>query len=133
MEQPASSAQPVNRTIPIAAFVLVVLGVVGSIVFDGGPSTTGGPTEPRARHGQDIYRKVCQECHNLDPKLDGVGGTVPGPAIADSSLELLQARVLRKEYPTGYKPKRDTQLMPPRPELELEIPALHAFLVWSRQ
>ena len=49
------------------------------------------------------------------------------------SLELVEGRVLRGEYPAGYKPKRDTKLMPPRTDLAAEIPALHAFLVWSRQ
>ena len=58
---------------------------------------------------------------------------MPAPSIADASLELLTGRVLRKEYPAGYKPKRDTQLMTAFPDLAPEIPALHAFLTWSRQ
>jgi mono/diheme cytochrome c family protein len=127
------SAPSVSRVIPIAAFVLLVLGVVGSAFMGGGPPAHGEPTEPLARRGMEIYRKVCQQCHNPDPRVDGTGGTVPSPAIADASLELVEGRVLRGEYPAGYKPKRDTKLMPPRTELAAEIPALHAFLAWSRQ
>jgi len=133
VDQPAAPAQNVSRVIPIAAAVLLVGGIVVSITMDGGPSTTGAPTEPLVRRGQEIYQKVCQQCHNPDPRLDGTGGTVPSPAIADASLELVEGRVLRGEYPAGYKPKRDTKLMPPRTDLAAEIPALHAFLVWSRQ
>ena len=132
MEQPAAPAQA-NRIIPIAAFVLIVGGIVVSIVMGDGPSATGAPTEPLAQRGQMIYQKVCQQCHNPDPRLDGTGGTVPAPAIADASLELVEGRVLRGEYPAGYTPKRDTKLMPPRADLAAEIPALHAFLAWSRQ
>jgi hypothetical protein len=32
------------------------------------------------------------------------------------------------KYPDGYKPKRETALMPAFPELKNEIPAIHAFL-----
>lgn len=92
-----------------------------------------GPTDPLAQRGHDIYRRVCQACHNANPRLDGTGASTPGPAIADASLELLQARLLRNEYPAGYKPKRDTRNMTAFKYLEPEIPALAAFLEWSRQ
>lgn len=133
VEQPANAAPSPNRIIPIAAFVLLAGGVVGSVFLSGDAPKTAVPDDPLARRGMEIYQKVCQQCHSPDPKLDGTGGTVPSPAIADASLELVEARVLRGQYPEGYKPKRDTKLMPPRTDLAAEIPALHAFLVWSRQ
>lgn len=74
--------------------------------------------------GKTTYMANCIACHNLNPKLPG--GT--GPDVHGSSLELLEARVLRASYPPGYKPKRDTGVMPEFEDLKDEIPALHAFL-----
>lgn len=74
--------------------------------------------------GEQIYKLNCIACHNPDPKQDGA----LGPAISGSSLELITARVLKAKYPEGYKPKRETHTMPALPQLEAEIPALHAFL-----
>jgi mono/diheme cytochrome c family protein len=77
-----------------------------------------------ADRGQIIYKSNCTACHNQDPSLDGA----VGPAIKGSSLELLEARVLRGTYPEGYKPKRETGAMQVFPGLKDEIPALHAYL-----
>ena len=38
------------------------------------------------------------------------------------------ARVLRAEYPEGYQPKRETELMQPMPYLAGDLPALAAYL-----
>jgi mono/diheme cytochrome c family protein len=76
------------------------------------------------QRGRTVYQTNCVACHASDPSRPGP----VGPEIAGSSLELLRARVLTKDYPPGYKPKRPTQVMPPLPHLEKEIPALHAFL-----
>ncbi len=51
-----------------------------------------------------------------------------GPAIAGSSKELLEARVLSTSYPPNYKPKRPTKVMPQFPFLKEEIPYLAAYL-----
>src|SRR5574343_729469 len=59
--------------------------------------------------GKKVYMTVCVTCHNTDPKLDGS----IGPANYGASLELLRAKILKGEYTPGYKPKRETQLMPP--------------------
>jgi mono/diheme cytochrome c family protein len=74
--------------------------------------------------GRSVYMTNCIMCHHTDPARDGN----VGPALAGSSLELLQFRVLQIQYPPGYKPKRPTRLMPALPHLENDIPALHAFL-----
>ena len=74
--------------------------------------------------GKAVYMSECIACHNLNPKF---AGSI-GPDVYGSSLELLEARLLRLEYPKGYKPKRDSDLMPDFPELEADIPAIHAFL-----
>ncbi len=52
-----------------------------------------------------------------------------GPANAGASEELLSAKVLRGEYPTGYTPKRPGSTTMPRFEyLADKIPALAAYL-----
>jgi mono/diheme cytochrome c family protein len=76
------------------------------------------------KRGERIYNVNCIACHHRNPTKDG--GL--GPAIAGASYELLEARVVRGEYPPGYTPKSDTRLMIPLPHLEPEIEALTVFL-----
>ena len=84
----------------------------------------GGDGEDPVARGKRVYTANCLACHNADPTRDGT----LGPAVADSSPELLEARVLRGEYPPGYKPKRDSGLMQPMPYLAADIDALAAYL-----
>ncbi len=79
---------------------------------------------PLARRGKAVYTTNCTACHASDPNLSG--GL--GPDVANASIELLEARVLRAEYPPGYTPKRDSSAMVALPHLEKDIPALHAYL-----
>jgi mono/diheme cytochrome c family protein len=90
------------------------------------PEPLAPPPDPAAlaARGRAVYNANCIVCHNLDPAQDG--GL--GPAALGSSRELLEARVLRAEYPEGYTPKRDTRAMVPLPHLEPELDALTAFL-----
>jgi mono/diheme cytochrome c family protein len=74
--------------------------------------------------GQKIYLANCIACHNALPNNDGS----LGPAIAGSSLELIQARVVNGSYPPGYQPKRTSHVMPAFPQLKGDIPALHPAL-----
>jgi mono/diheme cytochrome c family protein len=71
-----------------------------------------------------MYLAQCIQCHNVDPALDGP----VGPAVKGASPALLEAKILRGEYPPGYKPKRTTRVMPPQPPLAPDIPALAAYL-----
>jgi len=41
---------------------------------------------------------------------------------------LIEARVLRRAYPTGYQPKRQTHLMQPMPWMAAHIDDLTAYL-----
>lgn len=79
--------------------------------------------DPAAR-GEQVYLAECTACHNSNPAKDGP----VGPAVKGSSLELLEARILRASYPPGYTPKRTTTLMPPQPKVASKIPDLAAFL-----
>ena len=88
-------------------------------------SEGGDPSlPPLAQEGKQIYLSVCIACHNTDPTLDGA----LGPAVAGSSAELLEAKVVHGEYPPGYEPKRSTQAMVPLPHLAGKIDALAAYL-----
>ena len=74
--------------------------------------------------GKRVYVANCIACHNPDPTREGT----LGPAVAGSSLALVEARVLRAEYPPGYTPKRSSALMPAQPFLKADVPALAAYL-----
>ena len=87
---------------------------------DGGEA----PDESAAARGERIYKNVCIACHDADPNVDGS----VGPAIAGSSRELLEARVIRGVYPPGYRPKRGGTSMPSFPYLAEEIANLEVFL-----
>ena len=78
----------------------------------------------QASHGRAVYLANCIACHNSDPHRAGA----LGPEIAGSSLALVEARVLRAEYPPGYEPKRKSKAMVALPQLQADIPALVAFL-----
>jgi mono/diheme cytochrome c family protein len=83
------------------------------------------PGQARIQKGRTLYTLRCASCHHpADPRRDGS----LGPAIAGSSRALLEARILRAEYPPGYAPKRATQLMPRLTATPEELEALHAFL-----
>jgi mono/diheme cytochrome c family protein len=80
--------------------------------------------EQMIERGKAIYAANCLACHNVDPSRDGSAG----PAVAGATLELLEAKMLRSQYPAGYKPKRETSAMPAMPHLKNEIPSLAAYL-----
>lgn len=74
--------------------------------------------------GKQIWLGQCVACHNPDPSKDGP----IGPAVKGSSLSLVELRVLHASYPPGYTPKRETKVMPARPDLAKSIPDLAAYL-----
>jgi mono/diheme cytochrome c family protein len=79
---------------------------------------------PDWERGRAVYVANCVACHSNDPAKDGP----IGPALKGSPQALLESRVLRTEYPPGYKPKRDTKVMPTFPFLKTEIPYLAVYL-----
>ena len=99
-----------------------------------GPTPTPTPThsvspaelspEELIEAGRSVYNANCIACHSLDPTKDGA----LGPAVAGSSLALLDARVLRAEYPEGYEPMRPTRVMIALPHLEPRLIELAAYL-----
>ena len=90
---------------------------------------SASPEAPRSEAeliagGRSVYNANCIACHAMDPKADGA----LGPAVAGASLELLEARVVRGDYPAGYVPKRPSKVMVPLPHLEPRLPELAAYL-----
>lgn len=107
---PSASATPAAPTAPAAA-----------------PAPAAGEAAATAgdvAKGKQVYAINCTACHNADPKQDGV----LGPAIAGSSLALLEARVVHGDYPPGYTPKRATKQMVPLAHLASSVPDLAAYL-----
>ena len=88
------------------------------------PTPPTASQQELAARGRSVYMANCIACHAPDPSQEG--GL--GPAVVGASRELLEARVLRAEYPPGYTPKKTTQMMIPLQHLETEIDALFAFL-----
>lgn len=102
------------RLINVSTFLLLVV------------SCTKGEKKPPSLEdqGRNLYATHCTACHGANPKIDGT----LGPAIFGSSLELLNSRILKGDYPSGYEPKRKTKQMVALPFLKDQIPALHAYL-----
>jgi mono/diheme cytochrome c family protein len=88
------------------------------------PAAAGAPAPGDAAKGRQVWLAQCVACHNVDPTKDGA----IGPAVKGSSVALLEARVVHATYPPGYTPKRETKVMPPRPDLVAAIPDLAAYL-----
>ncbi len=82
------------------------------------------PEEALVKQGKAVYNSNCSTCHSSNPAKDGP----LGPAILGSSRELLEARVLRAEYPPGYTPKRKSKVMVALPQLKADLDSLAAFL-----
>ena len=87
-------------------------------------SSAQDPAVLLAEKGKAVYFANCTTCHNSDPHRPGT----LGPDVWGSSLALLEARILRAEYPPGYDSKRKSKAMVALPHLRGDIPAIHAFL-----
>lgn len=101
---------------------LAVLLALGGCAEESKPPAKTAAGDPE--RGRQVYLAQCTACHAADPAIAGP----VGPPIRGSSRALLEAKLLRGEYPPGYTPKRSTALMPKQPQLEPDIPDLAAFL-----
>ena len=110
------------RLFSAGAFFLLVLTFV--LACGGGDGSDDADSSTPAARGKRIYQLNCTICHNTNPSVDGS----VGPAVKGSSRELLEARILRAEYPSGYTPKRTTKAMPAQPQLAPHIDNLAVFL-----
>jgi mono/diheme cytochrome c family protein len=107
---------------PSRSFLLIVLLILAASACSKASEQSGQSAD--WQRGRAVYIANCVACHNNDPSKDGP----IGPAIKGSPPELIESRVLRTDYPPGYKPKRNTKVMPTFPFLKTEIPYLTAYL-----
>lgn len=122
------SARPMRNVLNVF-IILMLAATVQSCRCSSADSPKGATAEvtPEAKlisRGKAIYMSNCIACHNSNPKLAGS----QGPDVHGSSKELLTARLLHAKYPDGYKPKRESAIMPALPHLGPEIDALTAYL-----
>jgi mono/diheme cytochrome c family protein len=103
--------------LPAAALALLALAA-------GCSQGEADPQAALAKRGQQVYQGNCVACHAPDPTKPGP----VGPELAGASLDLLEAKVLRNQYPAGYTPKRESNAMIPLVHLAPELPALAAYL-----
>lgn len=80
----------------------------GSAMLACGSGSEEADLDPAVARGRTVYENVCTACHNRDPREPGA----LGPGVAGASQELLEAKVLRAEYPPGYVPKLPSATMP---------------------
>jgi len=99
----------------------VLAGVLATLVLAG---CEQAKLNPQAERGRSVYNSQCTACHAFDPSQPGP----VGPELKGSSRDLLEAKVLRGTYPSGYKPKRQTSVMPPQPQVAPDVPALAEYL-----
>jgi len=114
-----------NRPAALTRVALAVtLAFLPAACGPGKPPAGQTPEQAAAERGRRVYVVNCTTCHNPDPSKPGS----IGPAIRGSSRALIEARVLRAGYPPGYKPQRNSKLMPAMPHLAGSIDDLAAFL-----
>ena len=121
--------QRLSRSVILLGVALELLGCPSSSNPQsmGPPKLQSGglPTQVFSKdQGRIQYQTQCTACHNTDPKKPGS----VGPEVFGSSKELLEARILRAQYPPGYLPKRKTHLMAPLPHLKTAIDSIFIYL-----
>ena len=119
----AMRASSVARLIagPLAALVLGAAACSGS----GDDNWRGWDPSPAAKRGETTFAMGCASCHNFrNPFERGI----QGPDVARSSRELLEARIMRAEYPPDYTPKQAGNTMAKLPQYKDRIDDLFAFL-----
>ena len=89
-----------------------------------GGGEEGPALDAAATRGKTVYENVCTACHSRDPRENGA----LGPGVAGASLELIEAKVLRAEYPPGYSPKLPSTTMPKYEYLAASLPDIAAYL-----
>lgn len=118
-----------TRKFGLAICYLAVTSLVGGCRCSpeqspSGETLTVSPEAKLIARGKLVYNAHCISCHNRNPKLPGS----LGPEVYGSSKELLTYRLMKAEYPKGYRPKRESSLMPALPQLVGDIDALQFFL-----
>ena len=102
----------------------LALAALPALLACGGEKEAASGADAAATRGKLVYANVCTACHNADPRQPGV----LGPELAGASQALIEAKVLRNEYPPGYAPRRPSATMPKYEYLASSVPDLAAYL-----
>jgi len=111
----------------MSQFKWILILLLSTLLFTACQKSSTSPAASNpdlVSRGRAIYQTNCTACHNANPHQAGS----LGPDVYGSSKSLLEARILRADYPPDYKAKRMTHVMNPLPHLKNEIEAIHAFL-----
>ena len=100
------------------------LAALASASLACGGGDEGAGLDAAAARGKTVYENVCTACHSRDPREDGA----LGPGVAGASQALLEAKVLRGEYPPGHAPKLPSAAMPKYEYLAGSMGDLAAYL-----
>ena len=76
------------------------------------------------QEGKRVYIINCVRCHNRDPNKAGA----IGPELATSPLEVFRTKVPKGTYPSGYRPKRPTKIMPRLPHLTNKVDQVYKYI-----
>lgn len=98
--------------------------IVGVLVWLAACKAGGGASNEAVARGRALWASRCANCHGSDPSKSGP----LGPPVVGATRALVEARVLRAQYPEGYQPKRATTLMVAMPDLADSIDEIVAFL-----
>ncbi len=109
---------------PFLLCLLLAAGCSQQAERSGGATGDAPARAGDVERGRQLFLANCTACHNTDPTHPGP----VGPAIAGSSRELVEARVLHAAYPPGYTPKRSSNVMPALPYLAPAVPDIAAYL-----
>ena len=93
-----------------------------------GAGDEGAGEDAAIARGKTVYENVCTACHHRDPRQAGA----LGPELVGASRELIEAKVLRNEYPPGYAPRRPGVAMPKYEYLAPNTADLAAYLATIR-
>jgi mono/diheme cytochrome c family protein len=84
--------------------------------------------EVNIEKGKTLFMSNCISCHNKDPNIKGA----IGPELTDAPLEVMMVKVKTGRYPdvlpAGFVPKRKTKQMRKFPNLEKDVPSIHAWI-----
>ena len=100
------------------------LGSIACVALACGSGEPAAGLDAAATRGKLVYENVCTACHHRDPHQAGA----LGPELAGASLALIEAKVLRNEYPPGYPPKRPGASMPKYEYLAPNLADIAAYL-----
>lgn len=74
--------------------------------------------------GKRLYVLNCIRCHNSDPTKPGV----IGPDLYTTPSDVFRTKVPTGTYPSGYKSKRRTKVMPRFPSLKDKTDLIYNYI-----